>query len=82
MLLRACDCGARPPFVNAPLLHLSQLVPPLALPAPQVDVTEAETPVQVGDSACLICEQRPLNSLSDVSRLGLAGWGWQGCARL
>lgn len=61
------------PFVHAPLLHLSQLVPPLALPALQVDVTEAETPVQVGDSACLICEQRPLNSLSDVSRCGAGG---------
>lgn len=48
----------------------------------KVDVTEAETPVQVGDSACLICEQRPLNSLSDDlgvfdydTGLCLNGWG-------
>ena len=51
---------------HTPLRPLSDSFLPSACPH-QVDVTEAETPVQVGDSACLICEQRPLNSLSDVS---------------
>lgn len=78
-------CSALPPAVASRSKHaaradqptaaanLTHYAPLLARFSSQVDVTEAETPVQVGDSACLICEQRPLNSLSDVRRTGCAG---------
>ena len=67
--------GRCPPFIRGWLYATAGLgccptPPKLAPPLAQLDVTDATTPVAVGDAACLICEQRPLNSMADVSAAG------------